>query len=261
MGPNASGSRPIRRPAPARRSIALLLVAAVLLALAPQPAAADSNDPWASLNRPIFRFNDGLDRYVLEPVARGYDFVLPGFAKSGVSNFFSNLWFPVVFTNCVLQAKPLQATQSLTRFFVNTTIGVGGLFDVAGHAEVPAPNEDFGQTLGYWGVQPGPYLVVPFLGPSNIRDTVGRTVDSATRVWPFFVPWYVSSAAGTLEIVSTRAAYLEEVKDLRESSVDYYAAVRNAYLQRREALVQDRVGSDDDSRRPPSDTDLYFPED
>lgn len=261
MGPNASGSRPIRRPAPASRSIALLLVAGVLLALAPQPAAAGSDDPWASLNRPIFRFNDGLDRYVLEPVARGYDFVLPGFAKSGVSNFFSNLWFPVVFTNCVLQAKPLEATQSLTRFFVNTTVGVGGLFDVASHAELPAPNEDFGQTLGYWGVHPGPYLVIPFLGPSNIRDTVGRTVDSATRVWPFFVPWYVSSTAGTLEIVSTRATYLEEVKDLRESSVDYYAAVRNAYMQRREALVEDRVGSDDDSPRPPSDTDLYFPED
>jgi len=236
------------------------LAACTLTASMPGAALAEGADPWVSLNRPIFAFNDALDRYALEPVARGYDFALPAFAKTGIRNFFANIWFPVVFTNCVLQAKPLEATQSFTRFFVNTTLGVGGFIDVATHVDVPAPHEDFGQTLGYWGVPTGPYLVLPLWGPSNIRDTVGRVADSATRVWPYFVPWWVSSGSSALDTVSTRARYLEEVKDLRESSVDYYAAVRDAYLQRREALVEDRVGSAGEKRHLPSEDNLYFPD-
>jgi len=226
----------------------------------PQAASAQVADPWQSINRPIFGFNDALDRYALEPVAKGYRFAVPGFARTGVTNFFANAWFPVVFTNCVLQAKPLEATQSFTRFFINTTIGVGGLFDVATHVNVPSPNEDFGQTLGYWGVSTGPYLVLPLFGPSNVRDTAGRFVDSANRVWPYFVPWWVSSGAGILETVNTRSRYLEEVNDLRESSVDYYAAVRDAYMQRREALVTDSVGATEGTKHLPSEDDLYFPD-
>jgi phospholipid-binding lipoprotein MlaA len=243
-----------------RRPLAALVAVCVLAAslAAAAPANAQDRDPWAGLNRPIFRFNDGLDRYILEPVAKGYDFVTPDLVQRGITNFLSNLWFPVVFTNCLLQAKPDQAAQSFGRFFMNTTIGFGGIIDVASYKDVPRPNEDFGQTLGYWGVGTGPYLVLPLMGPSNVRDTGGRFVDSATRVWPYFVPWWVSSGTGALEVVSTRARYLEEVKDLRESSVDYYAAVRDAYLQRREALVEDRVGSDE--KKTPADDSLYYPD-
>jgi phospholipid-binding lipoprotein MlaA len=240
-----------------------LLVAAALLAAAfATPAVADepTNDPWIGLNRGIFRFNDALDRYALEPVARGYDAVMPDLVQRGVTNFFHNLWFPVTFTNCVLQAKPQQATQSLARFIINTTAGVGGFGDVATKLDVPAPYEDFGQTLGYWGVGTGPYLMLPLFGPSNVRDTVGRVADSANRVWPYFVDWYVSLPAGVIETVNTRATYLEEIKDLRESSVDYYASVRDAYLQRRQALVEDRVGGGT-SGKSAQPEDLYYPAD
>jgi phospholipid-binding lipoprotein MlaA len=219
-----------------------------------------SNDPLAGLNRPIFRFNDALDRGLLEPVAKGYDVVMPDLVQGWVTNFFSNLWFPVTFTNCVLQAKPRQATQSLARFVVNTTAGLGGFGDPATRLDIPAPNEDFGQTLGYWGVGPGPYLVIPVLGPSNVRDTVGRAADNAARVWPWFVPWYASSSAGVLEVLNTRARYLEDIRDLRESSIDYYSSVRDAYQQRRAALVEDRVGSAAEKRHLESENDLYFPE-
>jgi phospholipid-binding lipoprotein MlaA len=252
----ASPAASAKRSSRLRAAVAACAVAVIL----PQAAFAQVADPWMSVNRPIFAFNDALDRYALEPVAKGYKFALPDFARTGVTNFFANIWFPVVFTNCVLQGKPLEATHSFTRFFINTTIGVGGLFDVATHVDVLSPNEDFGQTLGYWGVHTGPYLVLPLFGPSNVRDTVGRVADSATRVWPYFVPWWVSSGSGVVEIVNTRARYLEEVNDLRESSVDYYAAVRDAYMQRREALVEDRVGNNEEKKHLPSEDDLYFPD-
>jgi len=245
-----------------RPRLVAALVASAVVVSAPHAAFADSaeKDPWVSLNRPIFRFNDALDRYALEPVAKGYDFILPEIVEGWVTNFFANLWFPVVFTNCVLQAKPQEATQSLARFMLNSTIGLGGFGNPAtAWFKVPSPHEDFGQTLGFWGIDTGPYLVLPLLGPSNVRDTFGRVADSATRVWPYFVPWYVSSGSGVVEIVNTRARYLEDVKDLRESSVDYYAAVRDAYLQRRQALVEDRVGGGE-KRNQPSQDELYYPE-
>lgn len=242
-----------------KRRATAVLAAGLLLAATPALADDANPDPWNSLNRGVFRFNDALDRYALEPVARGYDFVMPERAQGWIGNFTSNLWFPVVFLNCVLQAKPAEATQSLARFMVNTTIGIAGFGDPATYLKVPRPNEDFGQTLGFWGVHPGPYVVIPFLGPSNVRDTFGRVADSAARIYPYFVPWWATTGEGALEVVNTRARYLEEIDDLRTSSVDYYAAVRDAYLQRRQALVEDRVGSDGERKRSVSEDDLYFP--
>ena len=241
--------------------LAALAITACSLAM-PSGARADDEtknpDPWIGMNRSVFRFNDALDRYALEPVAKGYHVVTPDIVEGWITNFFQNLWFPVTFTNCVLQAKPREATQTLARFIINTTAGIAGFGDPASKLDVPAPAEDFGQTLGYWGVGSGPYVVLPLLGPSTVRDTVGRGADSMTRVWPFFVPWYVSTPAGIVEVVNTRARYLENVKDLRESSVDYYASVRNAYLQRREALIADRIGKELDEE---AQQDLYFPTD
>jgi phospholipid-binding lipoprotein MlaA len=252
-----------RRARSSRPRLAGALAALLLpLAVAASPARAEDahRDPWISINRPIFRFNDALDRYALEPVAKGYDRVVPGIVKGWIWNFTANLWFPVNFVNCVLQAKPHEATQTLARFMLNSTAGLGGFGDPASKLGVPAPEEDFGQTLGTWGLGTGPYLVLPLFGPSDVRDTAGRIADSATRVWPYYVPWWASSGEGALEVVSTRAKYLANVKALRDSSVDYYASVRDAYLQRRQALVEDRVGNAD-YRSTDSENELYYPED
>jgi len=252
----------VKHPTWKRRTAAAAACALLAMALPPASIAADSTsskDPLGGLNRPIFRFNDALDRAILEPVAKGYDFVMPDLAQDWLTNFFTNLWFPVTFANCVLQAKPHEATQSMARFIVNTTVGIGGFGDPATKLAIPAPQEDFGQTLGYWGVGPGPYLVLPLLGPSNIRDTVGRVADNATRVWPFFVPWYASSGPGVVEVINTRARYLEDIQDLRSSSLDYYTSVRDAYQQRRQALVEDRVGSTGENKHLEAEDDLYFP--
>lgn len=238
---------------------------ATLLALATlagaSPARATEVDPWQPMNRGIFRFNDALDRWFLEPVATGYDFVVPDRAQGWVDNFFDNLRFPIVFANCLLQGKVADAGASFGRFMVNSTVGLAGFGDPATKLGVPDPNEDFGQTLGRWGIKPGPYLVLPFLGPSNFRDTIGGGVDAASRVWPWFVPMEVSAGVGALDLVNTRSLYLDTVKDLRAESVDFYAAVRDAYLQRRASLVEDRLGKTEETEHAADEDDLYFPDD
>jgi phospholipid-binding lipoprotein MlaA len=224
-----------------RRSLAGVLAFCLLAAslAAPASAHADERDPWVGLNRPIFRFNDGLDRYVLEPVAKGYDFVTPEIVQSGITNFLANLWFPVVFTNCLLQGKPDQAAQSFGRFFTNTTIGLGGFIDVATYKEVPSPNEDFGQTLGYWGIGSGPYLMLPFLGPSSVRDGLGRLVDKQTDVVVNLDHIRTRNQFLGTRVVSDREHLLDSEKVLDTAAIDRYAFIRDAYLQRRRSLVYD----------------------
>jgi phospholipid-binding lipoprotein MlaA len=139
----------------------------------------DVYDPWGPMNRGIYNFNTQFDRYIFLPVVRGYEAILPNFAQKGVSNFFSNLDEILNFANSVLQLKPEAAATALSRFVWNTTVGVFGLWDPASHMGLVKWDEDFGQTLGHWGVGPGPYLVLPFLGPSNLRDTTGLVVDIA----------------------------------------------------------------------------------
>ncbi len=138
----------------------------------------DVYDPWGPMNRRIYNFNTQFDRYVFLPVVRGYEFVTPVIVQDGVSNFFSNLGEITNFTNSVLQLKPEAAFTAFSRFVWNTTVGVLGLWDPASHMGLAEWEEDFGQTLGHWGVGDGPYLVLPFLGPSNLRDTTGLVVDS-----------------------------------------------------------------------------------
>jgi len=142
--------------------------------------------------------------------------------------------------NNLLQAKPVAAAKSLGRFLLNTTVGWGGLFDPAKEVGLEASNEDFGQTLGYWGVPPGPFLVLPLLGPSSPRDTVGLMADSATMIHPYFVAWYVSASITATNIVNTRAEYIEEIDENRRTALDFYAFQRNAYVSYRENLVNDR---------------------
>jgi phospholipid-binding lipoprotein MlaA len=236
------------------------VLAAGLLASTAVPAAAQGTrgDPLESINRAIFRFNDVLDVYLLEPIATGYDFVVPDPAQRSVDRFFTNLRFPIVFVNSLLQGKPVGASNAFGRFTINTLLGAGGLLDPATSVGIPAEEEDFGQTLGRWGLGPGAYLVLPLLGPSSIRDGVGLAVDAPLRVWPYFLDAEIVWSAYALQAVNTRSLFLDEVEMAKRDSLDYYAAIRDAYLQHRAALVDDRRSSPDEAE--PSDEDLYYPD-
>jgi phospholipid-binding lipoprotein MlaA len=212
------------------------------------------NDPWEGFNRKIFWFNEKADIYVMRPVAIGWDFIMPDLVQTALRNIFGNIRFPVIFVNDILQAKPIQASEDLGRFLVNTTVGIGGIWDPAKSIGLPGNNEDFGQTLGYWGVPPGPFLMLPLLGPSNPRDTVGLAADSATVPYGYFITWYISAAISATNIINTRARYIEEIDENRRTALDFYSFQRNAYVSYRENQVKDRA---EDVEVPPDD-DYYF---
>lgn len=206
-------------------------------------SAERSVDPWQPMNRKIFAFNEAVDRYFLEPVATGWDRVVPDPVQHSISNFFENLQMPVHMANDLLQLKPWDAYQTAWRIVINSVAGIGGLFDPASHFDIYKSDEDFGQTLGYWGVPSGPYLVLPLLGPSSPRDTVGMVVDRAPSVVFYFVPvpTYVTVPTSAVNVVNARAGSLEEIREERESAIDFYVFVRSAYTQYRENRVHDRV--------------------
>ena len=212
-----------------------------------------SYDPLEKVNRKIFWFNDKLDAYVLEPVARGWDRITPDPVQTSVSNFFLNARSPVVIINDLLQGKPRASATDVGRFAVNTTVGILGFMDPATKWGLERHNEDFGQTLGVWGILPGPYLMLPVFGPSNPRDTAGLVGDWAFSIWPFFIDQYILLGARVVDTVNARSLLLEEVKNAKEASVDYYTFVRDAYFQRRKALVSDNAETSND--------ELYFLED
>ncbi|MCD8571484.1 MAG: VacJ family lipoprotein [Alphaproteobacteria bacterium] len=200
------------------------------------------NDPFESFNRGVFAFNQGFDNVILHPAIEGYRAVVPKPARTGLSNFLSNLKSPIHFANQVLQGDIAGAATVLERTIINTFLGFG-LFDVAGSEGIEVEAEDFGQTLAVWGVGHGPYLVVPFLGPSSLRDYVGYAVDAYAdplRMYLFNIDqegWaYARSGADYFVL---RDSLMDVLKDLERSSVDYYAATRSIYVQRRAAMVAD----------------------
>ncbi len=203
-------------------------------------------DPWESYNRGIFKFNKGLDRAILKPVATGYKAVMPDFAETGVSNFFSNLGdVPNAFNN-LLQGKLKAAGTDTLRFLTNSTIGVVGLFDFASNFGLEKHSEDFGQTLATWGMPSGPYFMLPVLGPSTLRDTGGLAVDRGAITPQAYIDdnairWGLNS----IELVDVRAGVLE-IEDLTGTRLyDDYAQMRDMYLKRRDVLIHD--GNQDDS--------------
>lgn len=215
-----------------------------ILAVAPVHAQEDAGpDPFEAINRPIFEFNDRLDRYVLKPTAKGYQFVMPDVAEQGVTNVFANLRDANAAVNALLQGRPGGLARAGGRFLLNSTIGMLGLFDVATPMGVERYQTDFGHTLAIWGLPPGPYLVVPVLGPRTVRSGTGSVFDSFTSVETRAVddPATRNTLFG-LEIINTRARLLKS-EDLL--SGDRYIFIRDAYLQRRRALVSD--GEVDDS--------------
>jgi phospholipid-binding lipoprotein MlaA len=213
----------------------------------------DPSDPWERMNRGIFGFNEGADRWVVEPIAKGMDFLIPDPAERSIRKFFENSLIPIHLTNALLQCKPVAAFEDLARFVINTTIGIAGFFDPATHFGLEAHHEDFGQTFGYWGIPSGPYLVLPVLGPSNPRETVGLIADSAALVYPWFVPIYVSSAIGVGRQLNRRSLALDSIAAEREAALDYYVFVRNAFLSYRENQIRDR---DEDEEA--DDDELYY---
>lgn len=226
-------------------------------ALGDEPAQGRDRDPLEKMNRGIFWFNEQVDRFALEPVGTAWDFVLPDRVQTSVKNVLTNAAFPIGVANNLLQGKPKWAGVDVARFAVNTTVGVAGMFDPASRWGLEHRVEDFGQTLGVWGVPQGPYLVLPLLGPSTIRDGVGLAVDSASRVWPWFAPFWVSTGVAVGNAVNERSLVLEEVDEARAASLDFYSAVRSAYLQRRRAQVADT----DEVVEEEDEDDLYFYED
>lgn len=218
-----------------RRALAL---AALLLATgAVQAQAADPLEGW---NRGVQKFNDGVDNAVLKPVAEVYVKTLPSFVRTGVGNFFGNLGDAWSAVNHLLQGKPEGALNMTLRLAVNTTIGLGGLLDVAGEAGLERRSEDLGQTLGVWGVPAGPYLVLPLLGPSSLRDSVGTAVGMADRASPNYTDdQSLRNAALLLNVVQTRADLLGATRLLDDIALDRYTFLRDAYLARRRNLVYD----------------------
>lgn len=203
------------------------------------------SDPFEGANRAVFAFNNAMDDVIIHPVAKGYNAVLPEPARNGIDNALRNLRSPVNFANQVLQGDVDGAGNVLLRAAVNTFVGLGGLFDVAGYEGYEHEYEDFGQTLGVWGIDHGPYFVVPFFGPSSMRDSTGFVVDSFAdplRWWLFNIDeegWYYGKTA--LNYVALRASLVDVLEDLENSSIDYYASTRSAYVQHRKALLEDRA--------------------
>jgi phospholipid-binding lipoprotein MlaA len=198
------------------------------------------DDPWEGFNEKMFWFNrEILDRYILKPVATAWDFVFPDPVQRGFHNFFDNLAVVRRVVNNTLQLKLTGAGTELTRFTINSTIGLVGFFDVAKDAfGIEQRDEDTGQTFGVWGMGPGPYLVLPLLPPLTVRDGIGYAFDIAMTPYMYFIPWYASMGGRATEIVNERSLNLDRFERVAESTVDLYGAVRNAYLQRRAAAIK-----------------------
>jgi phospholipid-binding lipoprotein MlaA len=197
-------------------------------------------DPWEGFNEKMFNFNrEVLDRFLLKPIATGWDFVFPDLVQRGIRNMFDNLWVVRRVVNNTLQLKLAGAGTELARFTINSTIGLAGFFDIAKDGfGIEQKDEDTGQTFGTWGMGPGPYLVLPFLPPLTVRDGVGYAFDGAMFPASYFLPWWSALAGTFTETVNERSLNLDRFERVTESTVDLYGAVRNAYLQRRAAAIK-----------------------
>jgi phospholipid-binding lipoprotein MlaA len=220
----------------------LIGFATVLVGCASIPAGVEPspNDPWESFNRSVFEFNEGLDSYFLKPVVTGYRFVLPEFVREGIYNFFSNYNDIYTALNNLLQGKPSFAFNDLMRVVVNTTFGLGGFIDMATPGGLEKHKEDWGQTFGVWGVPSGPYVVLPFFGPSSVRDTFGTVADLETDYLFKYIPDVgLRNSITALRVVNARNTYYEAGDLLDGAAIDKYSFVRDAYIQRRQYQIHE----------------------
>jgi len=231
----------------------VIFFATVLVGCASIPAgvAPSPNDPWESFNRSIFDFNEGLDAYVLKPVVSGYRFVLPEFVREGIYNFFSNYNDIYTALNNLLQGNPSYAFNDLMRVVVNTTFGLGGFIDMATPGGLEKHKEDWGQTFGVWGIPSGPYVVLPFFGPSSVRDAFGTTADLETDYLFKYIPNVgLRNSITGLRVINARNTYYEAGDLLDGAAIDKYSFMRDAYIQRRQYQI-DEGRDGDESLVPP----------
>ncbi|HKQ82241.1 MAG TPA: VacJ family lipoprotein [Steroidobacteraceae bacterium] len=237
------------------RIAALLAVALLASACATTPGRTTNKDPYEGFNRKMDKFNDTIDRAALKPVAKAYNKVTPRPVRRGVSNFFANLEYPTTFINQFLQGKFVLGLRDTGRFLVNSTLGIAGLFDVASKMNLPANDEDFGQTLAVWGVASGPYLVLPFFGPSNFRDGPSRIPDEYTYTLHYIdMSWEAKTGLRAVDLVSERAELLS-LDQTMSKTYDRYAFIRDAWVQRREYNIFDGEPPMDDLEDEAADMD------
>lgn len=259
--------------AAARGLLGLMLAVSVAACATPpedpeERAAYEAvNDPLEPVNRVVFDFNLFVDEYVLRPVAKAYEFIFPNLVRDSVRNFLRHLKTPVILANDLMQGEVERAGDTMGRFMFNTIAGAG-FFDPAAEAGVLYHEEDFGQTLAVWGVDSGPYLMLPFLGPSTFRDTGGMVADNFLKPTTYWADnssrdWaeYSGIILGVTEAVDTRSRNYQQLEDLQETSLDFYATVRSLYRQQREALIENREDADQPAPMPSMSFDSFLDED
>jgi phospholipid-binding lipoprotein MlaA len=237
------------------KRLALLCWVGMMVGCASIPAGVQPspNDPWEPFNRSVFEFNEGLDSYLLKPVVKVYRFILPEFVRDGIYNFFSNYNDIYTALQNLLQGKPDLAFSDLMRVVVNTTFGLGGLIDMATPGGLPKHKEDWGQTFGVWGIPSGPYVVLPFFGPSSVRDTFGTAADlESDYLFGYVKNIGLRNSITGLRVVNARNTYYEAGDLLDGAALDKYSFVRDAYIQRREYQINEGR-EDEEPILPPSE--------
>lgn len=223
------------------------------------PGKRDPHDPWERMNRATYRFNSSLDHAIVRPLAKGYQKAVPHPVRTGISNALGNAGYTTTIANDLLQGKFKAFGSDIGRFLLNTTVGIGGLLDPATAAGIAKNDEDFGQTLGRWGVKSGPYLLLPVLGPSTLRDTVSRYPDWKTDLKNLPSNLWVNLTLDGLSLLGRRVEFLSADAVLT-NSYDPYAFVRNAYLQHREFEVRDGDVPEEPTEEVPVDDDVTTPD-
>ena len=243
-------------------------IAAVTVAIALSGCASmngNQKDPFEGFNRTMFTFNDKVDQVALKPAAQAYRAVVPGFVQTGVGNFFGNLGDVWTGVNNILQGKVGDGVSDFMRFAVNTVLGIGGVLDISSAAGIPKHKEDFGQTLGKWGVGSGPYIVLPLLGSSTVRDTAALPLDFKGDLWSYKDPVSVRNTGTGIRLLDARAQVLDASDLIEGAALDRYEFVRDAFLQRRESRVndgeapRDRGNSTAPGKNSEADKDGYVP--
>jgi len=217
------------------RSLVLVVIAASLTGC----ASMAEKDPYEKFNRQMFTFNDAVDRTALKPAATAYKKVVPNVMQLGVNNFFSNLSDVWSSANNLMQGKGERGLSDMTRVVINSTFGLAGLIDIASDAGLAKHTEDFGQTLGYWGVPPGPFVMLPLLGPSTVRDTAGLPLDIAADPWGYGMSNQVHVAGTVLRVIDQRSVLLDATNLMEGAALDRYEFIRDGYLQQRKSKVFD----------------------
>lgn len=216
-----------------------LTVLAIMTAISGCASTGNPRDPLEGFNRAMFSFNDTIDKVALKPAAKFYEDVLPSFVQTAIGNFFGNIGDIWTLVNDVLQGKVEQGGSDLMRVSINTVLGFGGIIDIASDAGLTKHKEDFGQTLAIWGIGAGPYMVLPFFGPSTLRDSAALPVDWQGDLWNHKRPVLVRNVGSVIRAVDQRAALLGASNLIEEAALDPYEFVRDAYLQRRESTIHD----------------------